>query len=73
MAIQDSAYKAATQMIIEDIRLEVKSIRKEFEKFKVTIRFTSDKYDEISTKTIEIEYEIRAVYRQIEVLSKDVR
>ena len=73
MAIQDSAYKATTQMIIEDIRSEVKLIRKEFEKFKVTIRFTSDKYDEISTKMREIEYEIRAVYRQIEVLSKDVR
>ena len=72
MAIQDNAYKAATQMIIEDIRSEIKSIGKEFEEFKVTIRFTSDKYDEISTKMRKIDDEIRAVYRQIEVRNRDV-
>ena len=58
--------------MIEDIRSEIKSIRKEFEEFKVTIRFTSDKYDEISTKMRKIDDEIRAVYCQIEVLNRDV-
>ena len=72
MAIQGNAYKAATQMIIENIRSEIKSIRKTFEEFKVTIRLTSDKYDEISTKMRKIDDEIRTVYRQIEVPNKDV-
>ena len=33
LAIQDSAFRASTQLIIEDIRSEMKTIKKEFEEF----------------------------------------
>ena len=47
MAIQDSAFRASTQLIIENIRSEMKTIKKEFE---ISIRFTSDEYDDVSEK-----------------------
>ena len=50
MAIQDSAFRASTQLIIEDIRSEMKTIKKEFEEFKISIQYTSDKYDDVSER-----------------------
>ena len=72
MAIQDSAFRASTQLIIEDIRSEMKTIKKEFEEFKISIRYTSDKYDDVSEKMKKMDVEINAVYCQIDILSNNM-
>ena len=72
MAIQDSAFRALTQLIIEDIRSEMKTIKKEFEEFKISIRYTSDKYDNVSEKMKKMDVEVNAVYRQIDILSNNM-
>ena len=72
MAIQDSAFRASTQLIIEDFRSEMKTIKKEFEEFKISIRYTSDKYDDVSEKMKKMDVEINAVYRQIDILSNNM-
>ena len=69
MAIQDSAFRASTQLIIENIRSEMKTIKKEFE---ISVRFTSDEYDDVSEKMKKMDAEISAVYRQIDMFSNNM-
>ena len=72
MDIQDSAFRGSTQLIIEDIRSEMKTIKKEFEEFKISIQYTSDKYDDVSEKMKKMDVEINAVYCQIDILSNNI-
>ena len=53
MAFQDSALRASTQLFIEDIRSEMKTIKEQFEEFKISVRFKNDKYDDVSEKNEE--------------------
>ena len=73
MVIQDSAFRAPTQLIIEDIRSEMKTIKKELEEFKISVRYTSDKYDDVSEKIKKMDVEINAAYCQIDILSNNIR
>ena len=50
----------------------MKTIKKEFEEFKISIRYTSDKYDDVSEKMKKMDVEINAVYRQIDILSNNM-
>ena len=59
-------------LIIEDIRSEMKTIKKELEELKISARFTSDKYDDVSEKIKKMDVEISAVYRQINIFSNNI-
>ena len=50
----------------------MKTIKKEFEEFKISIRYTSEKYDDVSEKMKKMDVEINAVYRQIDILSNNM-
>ena len=45
---------------------------KEFEEFKISVRFTSDKYDDVAEKMKKMDVEISAIYRQIDILSNNM-
>ena len=72
MAIQDRAFRASTQLIIEDIRSEMKTIKKEFEEFKISVGYASDQYDDVSEKVKKMDVEINAVHCQIDILSNNM-
>ena len=50
----------------------MKTIKKEFEEVKISVRYTSDKYDHVSEEMKKMDVEISAVYRQIDIPSNNM-
>ena len=66
LELQERAFKSAITMLVDDVRSEVRNLRKDVEEVKYSIRFISDKYDDIKKNIMNINNEITAVYRQVE-------
>ena len=59
------------------MRSEIRSLRSEVDELKESVKFTSAKYKELKEKSQKVEskleVDMRAVYRQIEGLSENLR
>ena len=59
------------------MRSEIRSLRSEVDELKESVKFTSAKYEELKEKSQKVEskleVDMRAVYRQIEGLSENLR
>ena len=77
LAAQERAYKTTTQLLVDDTRSEIRSLRSEVDERKESVKFTSAKYEELKEKSQQVEskleVDMRAVYRQIEGLSENLR
>ena len=77
LAAQERAYKTTTQLLVDDMRSEIRSLRSEVDELKESVKFTSAKYEELKEKSQKVEskleVDMRAVYRQIEGLSENLR
>ena len=71
------AYKTRTQLLVDDMRSEIRSLRSEVDELKESVKFTSAKYEELKEKSQKVEskleVDMRAVYQQIEGLSENLR
>ena len=72
LELQECAFKSAITMLVDDVRSEVRNLRKDVEEVKYSIRFVGDKYDDIKKNIKNIDNEITAVYHQIEGVNKEV-
>ena len=72
LELQERAFKSAITMLVDDVRSEVRNLRKDVEEVKYSTRFVSDKYDDIKKNIKNIDNEITAVYRQIEGVNKEM-
>ena len=77
LAAQERAYKTTTQLLVDDMRSEIRSLRSEVDELKESVKFTSAKYGELKEKSQKVEskleVDMRAVYRQIEGPSENLR
>ena len=77
LAAQERAYKTTTQLLVDNMRSEIRSLRSEVDELKESVKFTSAKYEELKEKSQKVEskleVDMRAVYRQIEGLSENLR
>ena len=70
MDTQEKAFKSAIIILIEDVKSEVKDIRKEIEELKLSVKFMSEKYDDVKEKIVKADNQINGVYAQIKVSTK---
>ena len=77
LAAQERAYKTTTQLLVDDMRSEIRSLHSEVDELKESVKFTSAKYEEFLGKSqkveCKLEVDMRAVYQQIEGLSENLR
>ena len=59
-------------MFVDELKVEVKEIRKEVDELKLAVNFMNGNYEEMKTKQTKVDTEITAVYRQIEGLSQNL-
>ena len=64
--------KSAIKILIEDVKSEVKDIRKEIEKLKLSVKFMSGKHDDVKEKIVKADNEINGVYAQIKSINKEM-
>ena len=72
MNTQEKAFKSAFKILIEDVKSEVKDIRKEIEELKLPVKFMSGKYDDVKEKTVKADNHINGVYAQIKSINKEM-
>ena len=72
MDTQEKAFKSAIKILIEDVKSEVKDIRKEIEELKLSVKFMSGKYDDVKEKIVKADNEINGVYAQIKSINKEM-
>ena len=72
MDTQEKAFKSAIKILIEDVKSEVKDIRKEIEELKLLVKFMSGKYDDVKEKIDKADNEINGVYAQIKSINKEM-
>ena len=73
MDTQEKAFKSAITILIEDVKSEVKDIRKEIEELKLSVKFMSRKYDDVKKKVVKADNEINGVYAQIKSINKEMK
>ena len=59
-------------MLVDELKVEVKEIRKEVDELKLSVNFMNANYEELKTKHAKVETEITVVYHQIEGLSQNL-
>ena len=72
MDTQEKAFKSAIKILIEDVKSEVKDIRKEIEELKLSVKLMSGKYDDVKEKIVKADNEINGVYAQIISINKEM-
>ena len=72
MELQDKAYKFTVKTFTDEIKAEIKEIRKEVEDLKLSVKFVSANHDDFKTQLGKIDDEIRGVYRQVEGLNTNL-
>ena len=72
MDTQEKASKSAIKILIEDVKSDVKDIRKEIEELKLSVKFMSGKYDDVKEKIVKADNEINGVYAQIKSINKEM-
>ena len=72
MELQDKAYKFTVKTFTDEIKAEIKEIRKEVEELKLFVKFVSASHDDFKTQLGKIDDEIRGVYRQVEGLNTNL-
>ena len=72
MDTQEKAFKSAIKILIEDVKSEVKDIRKEIEELKLSVKFMSGKYDDVKKKIVKADNEINGVYAKIKSINKEM-
>ena len=72
MDTQEEAFKSAIKILIEDVKSEVKDIRKETEELKLSVKFMSGKYDDAKEKIVKAENKINGVHAQIKSINKEM-
>ena len=72
MELQDKAYKFTVKTFTDEIKAEIKEIRKELEDLKLSVKFVSTSHDDFKTQLGKIDDEIRGVYRQVKGLNTNL-
>ena len=72
MELQDKGYKFTVKTFTDQIKAEIKEIRKEVEDLKLSVNFVSANHDDFKTQLGKIDDEIRGVYRQVEGLNTNL-
>ena len=72
MELQDKAYKFTVKTFTDEIKAEIKEIRKEVEDLKLSVKFVSASHDDFKTQLGKIDDEIRGVYWQVEGLNTNL-
>ena len=55
LAAQERAYKITTQLLVDDMRSEIRSLRSEVDELKESVKFTSAKYEELEGKSQKVQ------------------
>ena len=55
LAAQERAYKTTTQLLVDDMRSEIRSLRSEVDELKESVKFTSAKYEELKEKSQKVD------------------
>ena len=71
MDTQEKAFESAIKILIEDVKSEVKHIRKETEELKLSVKFMSGKYDDVK-EIVKADNEINGVHAQIKSINKEM-
>ena len=71
MDTQEKALESAIKILIEDVKSEVKHIRKETEELKLSVKFMSGKYDDVK-EIVKADNEINGVHAQIKSINKEM-
>ena len=72
MDTQETAFKSAIKILIEDVKSEVNDIRKEIEELELSVKFMGGKYDDVKEKILKADSEINGVYAQIKSVNKEM-
>ena len=72
MDTREKAFKSAIKILIEDVKSEVKDIRKEIDEMKLSVKFMSGKYDDVKENIVKADNQINFVYAQIKGINKEM-
>ena len=70
--LQQKSFKATIEVLVDGLKSEIKEIRKEQEELKLSVKFSSGKYEDSKKCLEKVDTEITAVYAQIKSINKEL-
>ena len=72
LALQEKSFQSVMRLVTDDIRGELRVIRKELQDHEESVSFISNKYDDLKVKADNIETRLDAAFSQMKGMNKDI-
>ena len=66
LALREKSFRSAMALLIEEIKFDVRDIRKEVLELRESVNFVAGKYDDMKSKVDAVELKIKAAFVQTE-------
>ena len=72
MEIQERSYRSTLQFLVDDMKSEIKAVRKDVDELKLSLQFVSSKFDDLKKNSDQLKIKMEQIKDRIKLLETNL-